>query len=160
MATVPVDGRLTSFSLFSGPFDGSELFYIVAPGNAAQGNSFGVTADTVAAFMAAFPALNTTIITSGATLATPYPALPGDTKILFNKTLGSASYTMMPSSNTYGQTVLIKDIKGDAFTNNITIQFPVGVTCDGQSALSINSNFGWIEITPIPSPGSNWYQSG
>ena len=154
----PLDGRLTSQNILSGPLNGLEVLYIVSPGNANLGNSYQVTTDTLAAFFAAFPSLNTELITAGATLATPYDVLTTDTRILFRKTLASATYAVLPLASTmeYGQPVLFKDLKGDAFTNNITISFTGGELCDGSSSVIINNDYGWVTVNPVPGGGS-WY---
>ena len=159
MAFVPADGMITSLQVLPIPLNGGEVQEIVSPGNSAEGNSYQVTTATLAAFYAAFPFLNTEIITAGATFASPYLVETTDTNILFNKTIGSASYATLPSSGSmaYPFPVLFKDIKGDAYTNNITINFTGGQECDGQTSVVINGAYGWARIAPIPS-GSGWYQ--
>jgi hypothetical protein len=153
---VPQDGRMTSFQALPFPLNGGELMWIGSPGNAAEGNLYNVTTDVLAAFFSAFPALNTEIVTAGST----YNVQTTDTRILVDKTLGSPTSIIFPLSNTmqFQQPVLIKDIKGDAFTNNITISFSGGQKCDNQTTIPINNNYGWTWINPIPG-GSGWYQS-
>lgn len=58
-----------------------------------------------------------------ATIATSSPVTVGSTSvyIFVNKAVGSATTVNLPSSPTVSQTVLIKDLKGDANVNNITI---------------------------------------
>ena len=155
---IPLDGRITSQNVLGPPLTGGEVMEIVAPGNAAQGNTYQVTTDIIAAFAAAFPLLNTELITSGATLGSPYLAATTDTRILFRKTIGSPSYAMLPQASTmqYGQAILFKDLNGDAETNNITISFSNGELCDGLSEVVINNNYGWLTINPVPFGGS-WY---
>jgi len=158
--TVPVDGRLTSLDLLNIALAGDEVMYIVSPGNAAQGNSYRVTTSVLAAFFAAFPALNTTIITAGATLASPYQVETTDTRILFNKTLSSDSYAVLPLSGSMASPggVLFKDLKGDAGTHPITVTFTGGQLCDGLSQVQIASAYGSFTINPIPG-GSGWFLS-
>lgn len=131
---------------------------IVSPGNAALGVTYQVTTAILAAFMSSFPFLNTEFITAGATLVTPYNVLTTDTRILFNKIIGSPSYSVLPlaSTMTYGGGVLFKDLKGDASTNNITISFTSGELCDGLSQIIINNDYGWVTVNPVPGGGS-WY---
>ena len=157
---VPLDGRLTSQNVLAAPLDSSAVMYIVSPGTAAAGNSYQVSLTTLAAFFAAFPELNTELITAGATLASPYAVETTDTIILFKKTLASASYATCPLASTmmYKQTVLFKDAKGDADVNPITINFSGGELCDGLSNLTIGNPYGWVRATPLPS-GGGWYQS-
>jgi hypothetical protein len=155
----PTDGRLTSQNILAGPLNGGEVMEIVSPGNAAAGNTYQVTTSVLAAFFAAFPFLNTEFITSGATIGSPYLVQTTDTVILFNKILGSASYTTLPlaSSMAYPLPILFKDLKGDAATHNITIQFTGGQLCDGLSTISILNAYGWTRIAPIIG-GTGWYQ--
>jgi hypothetical protein len=159
--TVPLDGRITSQNVLGAPLNSSAVMEIVSPGNAAQGNTYQVTLLVLAAFFSAFPSLNTEVILAGATSISPYDVQATDTRILFKKTLGSASFALCPlaASMLYGQPVLFKDALGDAFTNNITINFTNSEQCDGQSSLVIDNAYGWIEITPLPG-GGGWYQSG
>src|SRR6185503_19650071 len=116
---IPSDGRLTSQNLLTGTLNGLEVMYIVSPGNVQFGNSYQVTLDTLAAFMAAFPENNTEIVTAGVS----YAVLTTDTRILVNKTLGSPTSIIFPPANSmiYGGDILVKDLKGDAETNNITL---------------------------------------
>jgi hypothetical protein len=154
---VPLDGRITSLQMLTA-LTGGEVMEIVSPGNAAQGNNFQITTSVLGAFFSAFTGLNTEIIVAGATLAAPYNVLTTDTKLLFNKTVSSPSYAVLPTSMSmaYPFPVLFKDLKGDAKTNNITITFSNGEQCDGLSQVVINSAYGWVWISPIP--GSNgWY---
>lgn len=155
---IPLDGRITSQNVLGGPLNGSEVMEIVSPGTAAQGVTYQINTQVLAAFFAAYPALNTELLTAGATLVSPYPVATTDTRILFDKTLGSASYAVLPlsSSMAYPLGVLFKDIKGDAATNNITISFSGGQLCDGLSTVVINNAYGWVTINPIPG-GSGWY---
>ena len=157
---VPLDGRLTSQNILGPPLTGGEVMEIVSPGNAAQGNTYQVTTDVLAAFFAAFPALNTDIITAGATSISPFAVETTATRVLFNKTLGSASYAALPlvASMAYSQPVLFKDLKGDAATNPITISFTGGQLCDGLATLQITTAYGWVTINPVPG-GSSWYMT-
>ena len=157
---IPTDGRMTSFDPVPSKLLGDELVWLVQPGNPNAGVLYKGTLDTLAAFFYAFPTLNAEVITAGATSISPFQVAITDTRILFNKTLASASYALCPvaASMLYGQPVLFKDLKGDAGTNNITIEFNGGELCDGQSTLVINSSYGWVTINPTPGGGS-WYQS-
>ena len=157
---VPQDGRLTSFTPLNLPLTGGELIYSVSPGNAALGNSYNVTTEVLAAFFAAFPFLNTEEILAGATLASPYAVQTTDTRVLFKKTLASASYAVLPlaASMAYPYGVLFKDLKGDAATNPITISFSGGELCDGLSIIEIFDAYGWVTINPVPGGGA-WFLS-
>jgi hypothetical protein len=152
MAAIPLDGRLTSQNVFGGPLVGTEVMYIVSPGNAAAGLSWQVTTGTLAAFFGAFPSFNREIITAGAS----YNALTTDTQIFVNKSIGSATGILLPSASSmlYPDAILIKDAKGDANTPNITITFTGGQLCDGQASVVIDNNFGYVWITPAPGIGA------
>ncbi len=79
--------------------------------------------------------------------------------------VASASYTVLPTdrrlwvtanpctvtfplASTITYDVLIKDGAGGALTNNVSIAFSGGETCDGLSTVPINSNYGWTIIGP------------
>lgn len=158
MSDTPADGQITSLPVLNLPLTGGEVQEIVSPGNAALGNSYQVPIANLAAFYAAFPSLNSEIITAGATLISPYNVETTDTKILFNKTIGSASYAVLPLSGSmaYPFPVLFKDLKGDAVTNPITISFSGSQLCEGQPDLVINVAYGWYLVNPILG-GSGWY---
>lgn len=157
---VPLDGRMTSFDPVPAPITGTELMWMVQPGNVAQGVLYNVQVNVIAAFSAAFPFLNTTVITAGATNVSPYFVTTTDTRILFNKTLASPSFAVLPgaASMAFPFGILFKDLKGDAATNPITITFTGGELCDGQTSVVINNAFGWVTINPVPGGGA-WFQT-
>ena len=158
---IPLDGRITSQNILSGPLTGGEVMEIVSPGNASQGNTYQVTTATQGAFYTSFPALNSEIITAGATNASPYMVETTDTRILFNKTIGSQSFAVMPlaASMLYPSGVFFKDLKGDAETNPINVTFTGGQLCDGLTVISIVDAYGWFTIFPVPG-GTAWYMGG
>jgi len=160
MSSIPTDGRMTSFSSVPATLAGDELVWLVQPGNANAGVLYNATLATLAAFFSAYPALNTEVITAGATSGSPYAVETTDTRILFNKTIASASYAVVPlaASVTYKQPITFKDLKGDASTNNITITFTGGELCDGLSMVQITNAYGWITLNPIPT-GGGWYMT-
>ena len=161
MATfVPLDGQITSLPVFSGTLTGGEVQEIVSPGTAAAGVSYQATLASIASFFSAFNFISSTVITTGATLASPYLMLTTDTQILFKKTAGSPSYLRAPlaASMRAPFPVVIKDIKGDAATNPITVLFSGGELIDGASTLSINNAYGWVRINPNPGGGA-WFES-
>jgi hypothetical protein len=159
MPAVPTDGQITSLTTLAGPLTGGEVMEIVSPGNAAQGNSYQITLNVLATFFSVTSA-TTEVITAGATFSSPYLILTTDGKILFNKTVGAPSYTQAPlaASMLITSAILIKDLKGDAATNNITVVFTSGELCDGLSQVVISNNYGWVRVNPTPGGGS-WFQS-
>lgn len=145
--TISVDGRLTSQNELTGALDGSAVMYIVSPGNAAQGVSYKVTLATLSSFFGGF---SLTLVTSGAV----YNSVAADVRILINKTIGSPTTVNLLGGASYLQPLLVKDIKGDAATNPITIVFPG--TYDGiASPFTIDTNYGWIWFNPLPT--GNFY---
>ena len=154
---VPLDGRLTSLEVLNLPLTGGEVMEIVSPGNAQFGDNFQVTTAVLGAFFVGILVIDK--ITSGATLSSPYPVPASDNVVLFDKTIGSASYATMglSASQTGLASVLIKDMKGDAGTNNITISFTGGELCDGMTSVVLSNPYAWARIAPYPG-GGGWYQ--
>jgi hypothetical protein len=70
-----------------------------------------------------------------------------------NKTVGSATTLTLPPANTMLFPVLIVDWKGDAATNNITIN-PTGTEkIQGLSSWIIAGDNGSVFLRPIPGVG-------
>lgn len=91
----------------------------------------------------------TQIVTSG-----DYTATGTKRRIIVNKTVGAATaITMDDATSMANLEILIKDGKGDASSNNITITDASGGTFDGQSSLVISSDFGFYWIKAV---GDNW----
>lgn len=65
--------------------------------------------------------------------------------IIVNKSSGAATTVNLPSSPVTGQPFRIKDGKGDAATNNITIT-PASGTIDGMSTYVLDINYGSIDV--------------
>lgn len=153
MASIPTDGRITSLTNLSTLLTGDALFYVVSPGNATSGVSYNVTALQMAQYFTSVLAASPTIITSGAV----YDSVATDTRILINKTVGSATSVVLLGSASYTFPVLVKDLKGDAGTNPITVTFSSGQTIDGLSQVVINNNYGYFWFNPLASGG--WYDA-
>ena len=90
--------------------------------------------------------------------------LPTDVTLLFQKTSSGASTVNLPASAVrVGAPVLIKDLTGDANTNNITIVPFSGETIDGFSAAAaaangvavISTDYGAKSLYPLITGG--WY---
>jgi hypothetical protein len=141
-------GQMTDLPAYPGTLDLTALMEIVSPGSAAAGVNYAISLAQLALIVGGGSAL--TIITSGAT----YPSVQTDTRILVNKTVGSPTAITLLAAGSYFQPVLVKDLKGDAGTNNITVNFPG--TFDGiASPLTINTNYGFIWFNPLPT--GNFY---
>ena len=158
---VPLDGRITSLPLLSGTLTGGEVMEIISPGNVENGNNYQIQTVTLASFFSAYPYLNANLILTGATLGSPFEAQTTTTRVLFDKITGSPSYIVFPPAATMSAPfpILIKDFKGDAATNNITINFSNNEKCDGLSELLIENAYGWVIIAPSPL-GAGWYICG
>lgn len=82
-----------------------------------------------------------TIVPSGATLTGGSSIVMTTTVLIVNKTSGSATAVTLPASPVaFTQTYTVKDGKGDAATNNITITPSSGLV-DGSTSFIININF-------------------
>lgn len=153
MVAVPVDGRLTSQNVLTGPLDGTAVIYIVSPGTETEGNSYQVSLDTLATFFTAASVGSPTFVISGAT----YNSVATDTRILVNKTVGSATSVVLLASASYSFPVLVKDLKGDADSNPITITFSGGQTMDGLASVIISNPYGYFWFNPLTAGG--WYDA-
>lgn len=69
-----------------------------------------------------------------------------DYVVVVNKTVGAATTVNLPSNPTTGQHYYIKDGKGDAATNSITVM-PAAGNIDGAGTLVMNVNYMAIELT-------------
>lgn len=78
-----------------------------------------------------------TVVTSGSS----YAMDRNETWVVVNKTVGSATTVTLVASPIAGHVAVVKDGKGDAGANNITIQSASG-TIDGAASKAIGSNFG------------------
>jgi len=67
-------------------------------------------------------------------------------EIEINKTVGAATQVTLPPSPAVGEYVTVKDGKGDAATNNITVIGASSATIDGQSSYVIQANYGAVML--------------
>lgn len=151
---IPLDGRLPSQNVLTGDLTGSEVMYIVSPGNNTQGQSYQIKTSTLAAYFSGFVYGTPTFVSSGSV----YPSVPSDTRILVNKLISSATSVVLAPSPLYKAPVLVKDLKGDAGTNPITVTFSSGQTLDGLSSVVINNPFGYFWFNPIQQ-ANGWYDA-
>lgn len=89
------------------------------------------------------------VLTSGASTTLVWGA---DWLLVVNKGTGSATTVNLPANPIQGWRFEVKDGKGDAGTNNITVS-PAAGTIDGASSYVINSNRGAAIFTYS---GSEW----
>lgn len=82
------------------------------------------------------------VVASGATYSINATT---DQIVIINKTVGSGTALTLPASPVAGMVYRIKDGKGDAATNNITIT-PAAGTIDGGANLIINANYCAVDL--------------
>lgn len=85
---------------------------------------------------AQFRLIPTVVIAAGT-----YVVVAADSVVIMNKTVGAASAVTLPASPNTGRVIIVKDGKGDAAANNITISGN-GKNIDGAATLVISTNFG------------------
>lgn len=137
-------GQMTDLPPYPGGIDPSALFEVVSPGTAEAGVNYSITAAQMAVLIGA-PSYSNKIITAGAS----YNSVNTDTRILINKTIGSATSVVLLPSASYGQPVMVKDAKGDADVNPITVTFSGGQLMDGLAQVVINNPFGFFWFNPL-----------
>jgi len=76
------------------------------------------------------------IVTAGASVSLS----PSSRKVIINKAVAGIITVSLPASPKVGQEILVKDGKGDAKSNNITILAP-GKTIDGNSSIVMINNY-------------------
>jgi hypothetical protein len=146
----PLDGRLTSQNILTGPLDSTAVLYIVSPGNATAGNSFQVSLSTLGTFFGSF--INPTILTTGAS----YASVGTDTRILLELSAASAFTITLLASSSYTQPILVKDVFGTVSeSDELTILFSNGQTADGQTSVVLRDAYAGIWLNPLTA--GNWY---
>lgn len=95
-----------------------------------------------------------TIVPTGQTLTSGASITMSTTRLVINKTSGSATAVTLPVTPiTWTQRYTIKDGKGDCATNNITVT-PSSGTVDNQSSLIMNRNGMSVDLD---FDGTNWW---
>lgn len=85
--------------------------------------------------------VNVTSVTSGAS----YAAVATDDVILVNKTTGSATTVNLPAGPASGTRLLVvKDAKGDAATNAVTVAASGAEQIDGAGTHVLSTNYGVV----------------
>lgn len=114
----------------------------------ANGTSTAALTFVPAALSAALINYPVTVITVG----TSYTVLSTDYYVVINKGTGSPTAITLTASPITGRTITIKDGKGDAATNNITIS-PAAGLIDGANNVVIQGNSGSVTLEYN---GSQW----
>jgi len=120
---------------------GGGVFYWVEGGTADDGqNNFVPTGDDTGCWsrFTSNAGAGVTNIVSGST----YTAAKTDMLISINKTVAGAITINLPNAPWIGERHTIKDAKGDAGSNNITIQGN-GALINGSSSATISANYGY-----------------
>lgn len=81
----------------------------------------------------------------------PYTPIQTDTVLYVDTSAGPVQINLAPSANRLGVPLTIKDVSGNAASNNITIKPNGSETLDGYTngnPLLINANFGGFRINP------------
>lgn len=150
-------GQMTDLPQFPGSFDGGELIEIVAPGNAEAGINYSVTLTLLTQYIQTL-SFTPTFLTAGAdNPADPFLVDLSINRLLVNKTVGSATYLQLDLASTFRLPVLIKDLKGDADVNPITVTFSGGETMDNLNQVVIGNPFGYFWFNPLTA--GNWYDA-
>ncbi len=87
-------------------------------------------------------------------ITTPVTVIATDRTVITNLTSPGAVVVNLPAAPLDGQEIIIKDGKGDAGTNNITINGN-GANIDGYTSYVLNTNFASLEIV-YDSASTNW----
>jgi hypothetical protein len=87
--------------------------------------------------------------TIAASTSSPYQMATADRAVVVNKTTGAATKLLLPTTPQLWVAYKIKDGKGDAATNNITVAFAGSGTIDGETTFLMNA----------PSDGFSFYAS-
>jgi len=138
-------GQMTDLPTYPGGVDPTALFEVVSPGNEDQGVNYSISAADMAVLIGVAAYANK-IILAGAS----YNSINTDTRILIKKTVGSATSVLLLPGASYGQPILVKDAKGDADVNPITVTFSGGEMLDGLTQVVINNPYGFYWFNPLP----------
>lgn len=146
-------GQMTDLPVYDAEYDPTALLELVSPGNVEEGVNYSITLALLSQFIIVGLTL-TTIVTEGATVSDPYEVSEEEQRILLNKTVASASYVDIGGGADRITPVMVRDLKGDANTNNISVSFTG--TCDGLSSpIVIDAPYGGWVFNPLES--GNWY---
>jgi len=136
-------GQMTDLPAYPGGPDSTALMEVVSPGNVTNGVNYAITPTQLAVLMGV-TIYNPTFVTSGAS----YSSTSSDSRILVNKTVGSPTTIALLAGSAYAQPLMVKDLKGDADVNPITITFPG--TYDGASSpVTISTQYGAVWFNPL-----------
>ena len=107
---------------------------VSASGSAGSAATFARADHVHPGTLADFP--SGVVVTTGATAS----FAAGQTVVIVRKASGSATAITLPTTPVNWVTYQVKDGKGDAATNNITVS-PASGTVDGAASIAINNNY-------------------
>jgi hypothetical protein len=88
------------------------------------------------------------------TTGTTYTVTAAETIVLVDSATGGAKTITLPLATTYtGRIIVVKDAKGTAGTDNITVDGNGSETVDGTANVVINTNYGKVGLV---SDGTKW----
>ena len=131
----------------------------MTPGSALGGTELFEMVQSAATFSTTTAAIKTYVLGSGNVVATvrvvtaagAVTVATTDYVVVVNKTVGAATTVNLPAG-VLGQTFVIKDGKGDAAANNITLT-PAAGTIDGAATYVMNTNY---QSTTLIYNGASW----
>lgn len=150
---------MTDLPEFSGTFDGTELFEVVAPGNVEEGVNYSINSALLAALLSQLGA--TAVIISDGEYEDPGdPFVPGVSvaRIYVNKTIPGPTYIEFGLASSYVVEPLVADVAGtvDEVGNGITVTFTGGQLADGNATVPINSPYSGYFFRPLVTLGK-WH---
>lgn len=116
------------------------VFYVSRDGVAAPLESMRLNSNGTVRFAGGMQQSIRVVIDAG-----EITTVANDSVVIVNKTTGAATAVTLMTAPTIGQTVTIKDGKGDAATNNITIT-PASGTIDGATNKVISTAYGGVTL--------------
>lgn len=126
-------------NIYSGYQSASSAYVIVNVNTALRVNSYGVVISNAPLFTSGQVNAIRVVTASGGVTVTS-----SDQVVVINKTVGAATAVTLPTAPNTGTIFTIKDGKGDAAANNITISGAVNI--DGSASYAINTNYGKVSV--------------
>lgn len=83
----------------------------------------------------------------------PYAPTITDTLLWVDTSGGAVTITLPTGASRAGRALQVKDISGDAATNNISLDAQAGETVDDLDPYPIDVNFGGVTLYPKPAGG-------
>lgn len=85
--------------------------------------------------------------------ASPYAPVIGDSLLWVDTSAGAITISLPTGASRAGRALQVKDITGDAFANNITLDPQPGETIDGLDPMLIDVDYGGYTLYPKPAGG-------